>query len=159
MQGLNAVVCSDLRSRVALHVEFGSSRSVRTDLWMGECDLALATSHMESNTTALLRRAETPYGQVLQYLELSWKGRPYLWPYLNPFALLFYICSTCVAFARMLKDSVAGIVANIIIYADECTPGNVLRPDKGAFVEAWVSRRRKPDKSSWPAFLLGSTIS
>lgn len=76
-------------------------------------------------------RATTPYGTVMQHMPFVLGGKPYQWPYLHPFALLHYLCSLSVAYASIVCSSLRGLVANIILYADECTPGNVLRHDSG----------------------------
>ena len=81
------------------------------------------------------RRAETPYGPVLQHMDLTVMVKdiptPYRWPYLNPFATLYYACKMCIGFAILMRDALRGGIGHIMIYADEVTPGNVLRPDSG----------------------------
>ena len=77
-------------------------------------------------------RTETPYGPVLQHMDLVVDDKPFAWPFIHPFAMLYYACSCCEAFALMLKRSLSGRPGSVVIYADECTPGNVLRPDDGA---------------------------
>jgi hypothetical protein len=43
------------------------------------------------------------------------------------------------AFAKLLFDSLKGLPGSIIFYADECTPGNVLRPDAGFLLLVMVT--------------------
>ena len=42
--------------------------------------------------TAAVMEGDTPYGPVLQHMALDASGRPYAWPFINPFAVLFYAC-------------------------------------------------------------------
>ena len=70
----------------------------------------------------------TPYGELIQRLDMDGRPGP---EYINPFALLFKLCTVNVAFATFLKSCCKGGRARVIIYADETRPGNVLRPDKG----------------------------
>ena len=86
-------------------------------------------------------RATTPYGVVLQYMDLTVEGKLYRWPFLDPFATLWYSCQICPGYALMLRDSLAGTVGGIVIYADEVTPGNVLRPDSGTLARYRISNR------------------
>ena len=80
-------------------------------------------------------RSDTPYGTVLQHMDLTvtvdGRPTPYRWPYLDPFATLWLACKLCIAFAVMCRDAVRDGPGSVIIYADEVTPGNVLRPDSG----------------------------
>ena len=58
--------------------------------------------------------------------------------YVHPCAYLYYLSSICDHFAHFMNDLLDQIGLNplsIIVYGDEMTPGNPLRPDKGR--EAW----------------------
>ena len=98
-------------------------------------------------------RATTPYGTVLQHLELELDGRPYRWPCLYPFALLHHLCTLSVAFAHIITGALRGRPGHLIVYADEFTPGNPFRPDEGRKVWAvyWTMRE-------WPEFLRHSVL-
>ena len=83
-------------------------------------------------TTAANKHAKamTPYGPVMQQMHI---GLPILprWTYIHPLALVYYIGSISITFARMMRDCcVIGVPCNIIIYIDENVPGNPLRPEK-----------------------------
>ena len=79
--------------------------------------------------------ARTPYGSVVQSLQLETDGGSFAWHFLHPAAMLYYICLTIPRFAQFLKSSLASGQGRVVIYADEIRPGNVLRPDKGRAVQ------------------------
>jgi hypothetical protein len=83
-------------------------------------------------------------------------GTTYEWSFLHPAALLYYTCSVCNVFARMLYK--AGPVGNIVLNADEFTPGNVLRPDSGRCTWGiyWTMREWSCEKHFWLNLLLPS---
>ena len=70
----------------------------------------------------------TPYGETLRYLEIS---NSYRWPHLNPFAQLFYLSTISDALSCILKQVLSrnNMVLTVVLYIDECQPGNPLRPD------------------------------
>jgi hypothetical protein len=67
-------------------------------------------------------------------------AQDFQWPYLNPFALVSYLCVACVHYAGLLKYHLANDTSSIIIYWDEVRPGNPLRPGVGREVFAfyWI---------------------
>ena len=70
----------------------------------------------------------TPYGKVLQRMDLGLAALPY-WEYIHPMALLFYLAGLSITFASMMMEcTVSGVPCNIIIYIDEITPGNPCGP-------------------------------
>ena len=83
--------------------------------------------------------AETPYGPVIQHKDLGPDQAPQ--EFAHPFALLWFLCAHSEDFFHFLKGNYSaqngsameeGIpCGRICIYADETTPGNVHRPDKG----------------------------
>eukprot|EP00973_Karenia_brevis_P029098 4014283-Karenia_brevis.AAC.1 len=71
------------------------------------------------------------YGHVLASTKLPRKaGEDYEWQYVCPIALMQLTCERSLNFTVFLEDALRG-GAELVIYADEFTPGNVLRPDKG----------------------------
>lgn len=104
--------------------------------------LAAAEAAISSESTRSRRRAlsavvhecghqRTPYGLVVEHMDLNLDGQVYKWPFVNPFAFLFHICTISADFLRFLMEHCASGDADIILYADETKPGNVLRPDQG----------------------------
>ena len=104
--------------------------------------LAAAEAAVSNESTRSRRRAlsavvhecgqqRTPYGLVVEHMDLDVDGKVYKWPFVNPFAFLFHVCTSCADFLRFFTEHCAEGVADIILYADETKPGNVLRPDSG----------------------------
>ena len=87
----------------------------------------------------------TPYGELIQRLDMGGRPGP---EYINPFALLFQLCTVSVAFATFLKSCCKGGRVRVIIYADETRPGNALRPDLQCLVRAtpWTQQTYKEVK-------------
>ena len=75
-----------------------------------------------------LANHNTPYGKLVQTLDLGIADGQI--PFINPFALLFWMSCACVEFGDMLRQSVTDR-ARIVFYCDETKAGNVLRPDEG----------------------------
>ena len=85
---------------------------------------------------------------------------PFRWPFIHPMALLWLLFKLPASFAELITEcmdkSPSGL--RIVIFVDEFTPGNVLRPDRGramqhvlwAFVDwpEWVLCRA----TSWLTF-------
>jgi len=98
-------------------------------------------------------KTNTPYGPVVQTLLLPTDDDdPIPWECCNPMALIYHLASISVAFSDiMVKSHTPGVPMRIVIYVDECQPGNPLRPEKSrclqciyfAFVEwpAWLLQR------------------
>ena len=87
----------------------------------------------------------TPYGTMLCEMELPIEGntrsksRPKSMWYINPFALLFTICTVSSPFFALLKDAVgpSGIGdLRIILYFDGINPGNPLAPNPQRLLQA-----------------------
>ena len=51
-------------------------------------------------------------------------------PIINPFAWLWLLCTQTTHYCAFLRHCVAAGPARVVLYADEATPGNQLRPDK-----------------------------
>ena len=97
-------------------IMMADDKSTRTRRW--------EMTQMLAGTAATL----TPYGELTQRLDMDGRPGP---EYINPFALLFQLCTVSVDFATILKSCCKGGRARAIFYADETRPGNALRPDKG----------------------------
>ena len=72
----------------------------------------------------------SPYGALIQTTEIGVNGK-FQWHYANPFALLYISCARSRMFGVFLRKCLEGQKGKIVIYHDECKPGNVLRPDEG----------------------------
>jgi len=82
----------------------------------------------------------TPYGNLISIVSLPLEDEtadPYQWPIVNPFAFLYVMCLKSVRFAAFLKKCVGGGVAGIVLYTDETTPGNQLRPDSRGDIQCF----------------------
>ena len=75
-------------------------------------------------------REETPYGTVIQHVDLRIPGvAP--WEYCNPLAYLRYISGLNNAFGEVMKSCIEpGKPLTIILYMDELCPGNPYRPER-----------------------------
>jgi hypothetical protein len=90
-------------------------------------------THKERHTNAFV---ETPYGTPMKKHVLR-IGETALELYvLDLRAHLFLLCDECPEFASFLYANTSNGVADIIMYMDEFTPGNNLRPDKGRSMQA-----------------------
>ena len=108
-------------------------------------------------------REETPYGTVIQHVDLRIPGvAP--WEYCNPLAYLRYISGLNNAFGEVMKSCIEpGKPLTIILYMDELCPGNPYRPEKGRKLQGiywciqewpdWILRR----SAMWP--VLGVVLS
>ena len=103
-------------------------------------------------------KRDTVYGPVVQKMQIGVKGHEFI-EYAHPMALLSVLCSLSSAFFGIMRSSV-DLVARIVIYVDECTPGNVLRHDLGRQVQcvywalcdwpSWMLQRT----AAWPVFAI-----
>lgn len=82
-------------------------------------------------------------------MTLDLEGGTFDWHILNPLALLWYVSSTVPELRQMLLGLSETVKSNIVIYCDELTPGNVLRPDKGRTTMAFYWTVLE-----WPSHLL-----
>ena len=110
--------------------------------------------------------ADTPYGKVVKQMHLGLEGLPHgKWDYCCPMALMYHLCRISDSFSRIMHGcSTPGVPMRLVLYIDECEPGNPLRPEKSrslqciywAFVDwpQWLLQRT----AAWPVFgLLRST--
>ena len=102
--------------------------------------------------------ADTPYGQVLQYMEMP-ITKLKRWAFAHPLALLSHLAVISTAFAEMMESCITpGVLMRVVIYIDEICPGNPLRPEKSRTLQAiywaladwpqWVLQRT----AAWPCF-------
>ena len=77
-------------------------------------------------------RAKTPYGTVVQTMDLGTKELQ-RWEYVNPFAYLYHLTSISPPFAELMSECIGNgsKPLRLILYIDEIDPGNPLRPDYG----------------------------
>ena len=97
-------------------------------------------------------KAETPYGFVIQEMELGLPRLP-RWSFCHPKALVYYLSTICAAFGSLMEScSIAGVPMRIIIYIDELCPGNPLRTEKSRTLQAiyWAF-------ADWPQHVLQRT--
>jgi hypothetical protein len=108
--------------------------------------------------------ADTPYGKVVQSMDLPGFGR---WKFCHPAALLWYLCTLSLGFFVMVRDAAAsnGGRLNIVIYIDELCPGNPFRPERSRTLQAcyWTvpqfPQHVLQRTSCWPTFgTLRSTV-
>ena len=69
----------------------------------------------------------TPYGAVLQHMHIDGMDGPF--PYINPLAFLYYACRRVKQLGELVVDVARKHPegCSIILYIDECNPGNPLR--------------------------------
>ena len=111
-------------------------------------------------------RKDTPYGTVIQKVDLRIPGVP-LWDFCHPLAYLRYISGLNSAFGEIMQSCIEpGKPATVILYMDELCPGNPYRPEKGRKLQGiywciqewpdWILRR----SAMWPVLgvILSSTV-
>ena len=91
---------------------------------------------------------QTPYGKVVQSMSFG----PTSFDYIDPRALMYYLCAISPAFGSIMKeahDSCSPHPCRIILYNDAAQIGNPFRHDKGRKFEAfyWAI-------SEWPDWAL-----
>ena len=89
-----------------------------------------------TNVGAKLCATQTPYGALIQSMELPLEDEKMLLRYINPFGFLHYLSQESAAFGRIIANKLKNQTNSVIIYFDETRPGNVLRPDYGRQVLA-----------------------
>ena len=98
-------------------------------------------------------RQKTPYGTVVQCIELEVGDESMSWEIIHPFAYIWYPSSICPAFAQVMATSAANAGArqplDLVLYGDELTPSNPLRVYGGrqAFCAYYCF-------TNWPQWLL-----
>lgn len=85
--------------------------------------------NMQSGITELLG-VSTPYGSMMETLKIDEKDVPPI-EFINPFALLWVLADKKPEFWSLLCDGRCPLSeAKLLLYIDEVTPGNPLRPEK-----------------------------
>ncbi len=79
---------------------------------------------------ALMQRP-TPYGPLRKSLKVPTNEGDRELDYLCPFAWLHVLCEGSETFSHFLLGKLRGSSGRLVLYCDECRPGNALRPDKG----------------------------
>ena len=91
-----------------------------------------------TRSAAALGQTMTPFGPLLQTMTLDTKP-PFRWDYISPMALIYKLTELSPGFVSVMLEMIGKLAPNeplkIVIFADECRPGNVLRPDKGRAVQ------------------------
>ena len=95
----------------------------------------------------------TPYGRVVQNMAIQLvNGQTFGWEFIHPLAFLWYMTSKSARLGELMAaaiSSAAGGILSLLLYGDEFTPGNPLRPDGGrkifAFYYAFLE---------WPVWML-----
>ena len=108
-------------------------------------DPAVTEETLAKQITAAVDEAGTtvtPYGTVVQHLDLGVKGCS-AWPYIHPLALLWFLSTISAGFGSLMKSMIegaAGRCLNILLYDDGFMLGNPLRPDKGRHMNGmyWI---------------------
>ena len=62
-------------------------------------------------------------------------SEPHAWCYVNPFALLYVLCSEVLGFAKFLESctlAAGAAMSKLVLYSDEVSAGDPLRPDEAA---------------------------
>ena len=97
---------------------------------------------MAASDSERFRQAITPYGSVVQRLNLGVEGTEYI-DYVNIFAFLFHLCRISTRFAALLRmcvDAAPRGILSLVIHGDEMTPGNPYRPEKSRTLQCvyWI---------------------
>ena len=89
----------------------------------------------------------TPYGKVLQRAEIpNTDGSVLKWPFIHPCALLYHLCYVSSPFACFVAEHLHNQHGHVILWGDECTTGNQLRPDNvGKFLAIYWTMSNFPE--------------
>ena len=81
--------------------------------------------------------ATTPYGPVVRTINLPIPGQPRTWEVVDPLAYIHYLSTVSSDFRSMIASAVRQHqILRYIMYIDEITPRNPLRPDPARTVQA-----------------------
>ena len=73
---------------------------------------------------------KTPLGPLISQLQVPLEsGKSFSWHCANPAPLLYTLCDRSPNFAQLLQDSHHAGPGGVVLYTDDCTPGNQFRPD------------------------------
>ena len=125
-----------------------SSHGLLKDLIIGE-ENERDLKRKLTDAAALHSKAHTPYGPLVQFMELGLPGCRYL-EYIDPCAFLYHVSCMSADFAFIMQKACApGQPLRIVIYADGLEPGNPFRHDQARHLVSiyWVI-------ADWPQWLL-----
>ena len=105
---------------------------------------------------AIALDASTPYGRLLQTIELDGKlcGKVML-RFVHPFAFLWHAFSACTPFHSLITERMhvhpctMDVPWNLFLYSDEVTPGNVLARDVTRKIQQFTSASKSSVTSRW----------
>eukprot|EP00973_Karenia_brevis_P012851 1745289-Karenia_brevis.AAC.1 len=110
-----------------------SKRSARPDTDQA-CERHARLVKLTSEVSEFLDTQRTPYGSLLQHVKLPMHNEdPYDWLVINPFALLWLKSQACEGFSKTMTkyanpaapgDTTCNGWYHLMLYTDECTPGN-----------------------------------
>ena len=103
-------------------------------------------------------KTQTPYGKVVKTMRVDLPDMQF-WEYCDPMALIWHLCNISPAFADVMAACVTpGVPLRIVIYVDECEPGNPYRPEKSRCLQCiyWCfadwPQWLVPRTAAWPVF-------
>ena len=94
--------------------------------------LGVDVSHQQLSRSSAdhLRGVSTIHGPLITSIALPIAaGGRFSWTVASPLRLLFWLCSISVNFSMLMRRYVHGKVSSVVLWSDEVTSGNVLRPD------------------------------
>lgn len=97
------------------------------------CEERTARDHFHT-AAASHSEIQTPYGPIVQCMDLPLSTENFAWNFISPFAVLYHICRISPPFASLVQTHLQSQTNNLILYFDETRPGNVLRVDSGRLV-------------------------
>ena len=94
----------------------------------------------------------TPLGPIARSIDVQMKSDPgadlafFQCPILHPCALFWFLCDISAPFAMLIAEHCPGGVLDLVVWADEATSGNALRPDSSRkFMSVYWSVLQLPD--------------
>ena len=116
---------ADVSASRSASTSFASAARVANAL--GE---SLSARDLSRASAEHLESVECPYGKLTQTLTFDCSdGSTIDWECVNPFCLLYWMCTVSVGFAGMMQHFLTGKISRIGLWCDGVTTGNVLRPD------------------------------
>eukprot|EP00959_Pyramimonas_sp_CCMP1952_P455820 9472168-Pyramimonas_sp.AAC.1 len=152
----------ELVQSLGLAIPLSAVGKVARELRRHDDDEDIPLNSIPTKVQNYMSSIEAPFGPLVKHLHLPLKTGGYLdWPICCPFVLLYFMCNRSFAFGALLRDRVAGGLANIVAWADETTSGNQQRPDmKRTFLSMYWSIAdlpeffRSSDHGWWPIGVL-----
>lgn len=92
---------------------------------------------MSNRAPPTFGEVSTPYGTLVSEVAIPLvDGSNYMAPFLNPFALLYFMSSVSMHVSELFHATLVGRSLGFAFYHDGVVPGNVLRPDTGRAFQA-----------------------